>query len=324
LVALPEVARACGVAQVWAKDEGRRFGVGSFKSLGGALVVDDLARASKGGVAGLTVCTASAGNHGLGVAWGAKRVGCRSVVYVGAKVSERIAAKMRALGAEVSRVEGGYEDSVQASLEASKQGMTLVQDMSWPGYEEVPQRIQAGYTLVAEEILDQLQGQSPTHVFVNAGVGGFAAGVFGYLCERLGPQRPTLVTVEPTGADCVFRKAAGHKPRDSTDTVQTGLDTKEVSPLAWRVLGPCCDHFCAVGDACVSPSMRLLAAKGVCAGESGVAGLGLLLAAAARPELQRALRLDASSKVCIVVCEQPPDPATFVERTGLTVEQVRR
>jgi len=328
LLPLPWLAAACGVGEVLVKDESNRCGLTSFKALGGGLVVDDVVKAARAeGKAAADVCvaTASAGNHGLGVAWGAKRTGCRAAVYLGAQVSERVADKMRALGASVSRVKGSYEDSLGAArADAESNGWQLVQDVSWEGYESVPARIHAGYGVVASEILEQLAERSagpPTHILVNAGVGGFACGVCGYLWQKLGSARPRFIAVEPTAADCLLHCArSGERalPPNGKSTVQTGLDCRAVSPQAWRVLERGVDDFVAVPDAAVGPCMRLLAQNGdpIAAGESGVAGIGVLLAAASQPALRELLQLDASSRVAVIVCEAPPDAGSYEALVG--------
>jgi len=333
LTSLDWLAKACGVAQVAVKDETDRCGLSSFKALGGGLVVaDSVAEAVAKGEkeSSVTMYTASAGNHGMGVAWGAKRTGCQAVIYLGEGVSERIAEKMRGFGAEVRRVTGKYEASLKAAREdAERQGGILVQDVSWSGYEKIPARIHAGYGIVAEEILEQaakLETLKPTHVLVNAGVGGFACAVCGYLWHKLGAARPLFICVEPTEADCVQHCSKLQKleplPGSKGGTVQVGLNCMEVSPLAWRVLETGVDHFVSVPDNTIGSCMKLLAehSSPIAAGESGVAGLGVLLAAAVQPALKEALQLDESSRIVVVVCEAPPDADFFEACVGVSPE----
>ena len=308
VVDMPAVARALGVARVVAKDESDRFGTGSFKALGGALVVDELRETR----ADLSVATASAGNHGLGVAWGARNAGAEAVVYLGNQVSEAMADRMRALGAAVVRAGDSYEASVaKCKADAAERGHVIIQDVGVPGvYEDIPRTIHAGYGVVAAELLEQC---APTHVLVNAGVGGFAAGVANTVLATkaaAGEAPPRLVTVEPAEADCLRRLATGDpEPTPRGPTVQTGLDCHEVCPLAWSTLETTVANFLAVPDAAVEPAKALLRAYGVDAGESAVASLAALLKAAKDPALKADLGLDADSVVAFVVCEGPPGRA---------------
>eukprot|EP00927_Polykrikos_kofoidii_P054724 TRINITY_DN49107_c0_g1_i1.p1 TRINITY_DN49107_c0_g1~~TRINITY_DN49107_c0_g1_i1.p1 ORF type:complete len:468 (-),score=73.65 TRINITY_DN49107_c0_g1_i1:318-1721(-) len=349
LTELPQVAELAGVKSVVAKDESFRFGVGCFKALGGALAVADCQATDPNAV----VCTASAGNHGLGVAWGARRAGIDAKVYLGRTVSEAIADKMRAFGAEVVRIDGTYEQSCEQAWKDSKtNGWSLIQDGSSPGYEAVPKRIHSGYALLAREMLEQLGGlgddgkihpdKIPTHILANAGVGGLAAGLCGYLWDTLGEHRPRFICVEPANADCcaqqiqrdayeahVLAGGAQKEPPPSgfpdEGTIQVGLDCKAVSPLAWRAVGPGTNDFVAIGDEAVGPCLKLLA-RGqptICAGESAVAGVGVLLAAGQQPDLKAKLGLDENSRVAVVICEAPPNPTLYEELTGETVAAVR-
>lgn len=334
LMSLPWLASACGVNQVLVKDESDRCGLTSFKALGGGLVVDDVVQsavAAGKAASDVKVATASAGNHGMGVAWGAKRTGCQAVIYLGERVSESIADKMRGLGAEVCRVKGSYEDSLGAAKDDSeKNGWTLVQDVSWEGYHSIPARIHAGYAVVALEILEQFAELSvglPTHVLVNAGVGGFACALCGYLWHKLGANRPRFICVEPIAADCLAnasRSGSLALPANGESTVQVGLDCRAVSPLAWRVLKNGVDNFLAVPDEAIGPSMKLLAQNEapIVAGESGVAGLAVLLAAAANPDLKKILQLDGNSRVAVIMCEAPPNGESYKALVGMAPSAV--
>eukprot|EP00930_Biecheleria_cincta_P007786 TRINITY_DN10905_c0_g1_i1.p1 TRINITY_DN10905_c0_g1~~TRINITY_DN10905_c0_g1_i1.p1 ORF type:complete len:421 (+),score=83.42 TRINITY_DN10905_c0_g1_i1:116-1378(+) len=334
LMSLPWLSSACGVDQVFVKDESERCGLTSFKALGGGLVVDDVVQqavAAGKAACDVKVATASAGNHGMGVAWGARRTGCQAVIYLGERVSESIADKMRGLGAEVCRVKGSYEDSLRAAKDDSeKNGWTLVQDVSWEGYQSIPARIHAGYAVVALEILEQLAEMSaglPTHVIVNAGVGGFACALCGYLWHKLGANRPRFICVEPTAADCLqhcSRSGSLTLPANGESTVQTGLDCRAVSPLAWRVLERGVDNFLAVPDEAIGPSMKLLAQSEppVVAGESGVAGFAVLLAAASNPDMKQILQLDDKSCVAVIMCEAPPSGESYEALVGMAPSAV--
>ena len=183
LVRLPGLATALGVADVMFKDEGGRFGLGSFKALGGAYAVscllaekvgatpeDLMSGAYRDAVATITVTSATDGNHGRSVAWGARTYGCPCVIYIHAEVSESRAKAMEDLGAQVIRIAGNYDESVrQCSVDAETHGRFVVSDTSYEGYREVPKRVMEGYTVMVTELIEQSAGVLPTLVFVQGG-----------------------------------------------------------------------------------------------------------------------------------------------------------
>lgn len=319
---LHAVADQLNLAQVLYKDEGQRFGLKSFKALGGAYAVDRIVAAR--GKEGLTVACATDGNHGRSVAWGARRAGVKAVIYVHETVSEGRAEAIRSFGATVVREGRTYDDSVRACTQAAQaQGWQIVSDTSWPGYEDVPKDVMQGYAVLAMEA--EAQGARPTHVFVQGGVGGLAAGVLSYRWEKLGSERPILVVVEPETAACLFESArAGSLTTvgGDLDTIMAGLACGEPSILAWRILDPGADAFMTITDTAAADAMRLLAQLGVVGGESGVAGLAGLIKAAADPVLRQALKLDASSRILCYGTEGATDPQVYSSIVGRTAEEV--
>ncbi|BBK44810.1 diaminopropionate ammonia-lyase [Allostella vacuolata] len=349
LVALPGLARDLGVAAVWYKDESGRFGLGSFKALGGAYAVfrllareiaartgdrvtsaDLVAGRHRELVAGLTVTCATDGNHGRSVAWGARTFGCRCVIYIHETVSEGRRAAIEAFGAEVVRTPGNYDDSVRrAAGDAAANGWFVVSDTSYEGYLDVPRDVMQGYALMADEAMAQLPGgERPTHCFVQAGVGGLAAAICGHFWERWGAARPSFVVVEPEKAACLFASAEAGRPTvfpGALDTIMAGLACGEVSLIAWQVLDPGADAFMTIPDDGAVAAMRALAAgtPPVVAGESGVGGLAGLMAAAADPEARRRLGLDANSRVLLFGSEGDTDPALYADLVGRPASAVR-
>lgn len=322
LLSLPAIASACGVASVHYKDEGRRFGLKSFKALGGAYAVQRLVE--RHGAAGLTVTCATDGNHGRAVAWGARRAGIRAVIYVHEGVSEGRAAAIAGFGAEVRREGRTYDDSVRASAEAAAaHGWHIVSDTSWPGYEDTPKDVMQGYAVLAMEI--EAERVRPSHVFVQGGVGGLAAGVLSYRWEKFGTDRPVMTVVEPENAACLFASAsAGAMTAVSgdLDTVMAGLACGEPSLLAWRILSPGVDAFMAIPDAAAIASMRDLAEIGIVAGESGVAGLAGFRLAAQDAAMRTALSLDATSRIVVYGTEGATDPDVYRTLVGRSPEDV--
>jgi diaminopropionate ammonia-lyase len=320
---LDRLARAGGVGEILYKDEGERFVLRSFKALGGAYAVERLAR--EHGTDRLVVACATDGNHGRAVAWGAAWAGCRAVVYVHEGVSEGRAEAIRGFGAEVRRAGRHYDDSVRiAARDAAREGWRIVSDTSWPGYMDVPRMVMQGYALLAAEAAEA--GARPTHVFVQGGVGGLAAGVLSWFWETMGARRPILVVVEPDKAACLLASARAGAPtavHGDLDTIMAGLACGEPSPLAWAILDPGADAFMAIPDTAAADTMRELAKDGIVGGESGVAGLAGLRLAATDPAMRAALRLDLSSRVLVFGTEGDTDPQVYADIVGRSGDAVR-
>jgi diaminopropionate ammonia-lyase len=318
LVSLPEIARAAGVARVDYKDESGRFGLGSFKALGGAYAVLRQIRAAGRPAKEIVVTCATDGNHGRSVAWGARRFGCGCVIYVHETVSRGRADAIAAYGAEVRRVSGTYDDAVrQAARDAGANGWIVVSDTSYPGYVDIPRDVMQGYTVMADEAL-AARAAAPTHVFVQAGVGGLAAAICGHFWEALGDARPRTIVVEPDRAACLFESAGQGRAANiggALDTAMAGLACGETSLLAWEILEEGASDFLTATDEAAFAAMRLLA-PGIVAGESAVAGLAGLLGAAARPELVKSLGLDSNSRVLLIGSEGDTDPELYRKIVG--------
>lgn len=327
-----------GLASVHFKDESGRFGLGSFKALGGAYAVCKLlgAELARRGTANnangaalesgqfahateqITVTCATDGNHGRSVAWGAQRFGAPCVIFVHENVSQGRRDAIARYGAEIREVPGNYDDSVRAAQHAADEnGWFVISDTSYPGYTEPPRDVMQGYRLMAEEALTQMGGV-PTHVFVPGGVGGVAAAVAVQLRAMCGPG-PRLIIAEPDQAACLTDSlAAGEAVTVSgaLDTIMAGLACGEPSLLAWQELERSAFAAMAIPDSAVAPAMRELAARGIEAGESGVAGLIALEAAMASPDARRDLGLSADSRVLIFGTEGATDPELYAELTG--------
>jgi diaminopropionate ammonia-lyase len=348
---LPGLAAAAGLRTILYKDEASRFGLGSFKALGGAYAVLRLLQreirdgtgatagsAEIGGgryadqISGIVVACATDGNHGRSVAWGARNFGCRCIIYVHETVSHGRCDAIAAYGAEIRRVPGTYDDAVRrAAADALAQGWRVVSDTSYENYVDIPRDVMQGYALIVDEALAQLAGDAlPTHVFVQGGVGGLAASVCTHLWERLGQDRPVFIVVEPNKADCLYRSALAGRPvraEGELDTIMAGLACGEVSLLAWRILESGADGFMTVSDDAAAATMRLLAepAPGdapIVAGESATAGLTGLILAAADEQARRDLRLTPDSVALVFGTEGATDPAVYRRIVGRSAEEV--
>jgi diaminopropionate ammonia-lyase len=357
LLALDRTAASLGIERLFYKDEAPRFGLGSFKALGGAyavfrLLADRIAEAGEGPgderlvtaaaladgrwrhlTETMTVTCATDGNHGRSVAWGARLFHCRCVIFVHATVSEGRAAAIAAHGAEIVRVPGGYDESVHhAAAVAAEKGWTVISDTAYAGYSAIPRQIMQGYGVVAEEIFAQLPGGAPpTHVFLQAGVGGMAAALCARFWQHFAAARPRVIIVEPDRAACLYESARAGEPVVLTgdlDTVMAGLSCGEVSMLAWPVLAAGAEDFMIVGDDLAIDTVRFLAdgAGGdapLVAGETGVAGLAGLRAAASDPALRKALALGPASRILVIGSEGDTDPAIYREIVGRSAAEVR-
>lgn len=348
LASLATLASELDVASIHYKDEGGRFGLGSFKALGGAYAVfrllaaelrrrhgtvDEAALAAgqlKNLAKDITVCCATDGNHGRSVAWGACMFGARAVIFIHAAVSEKRAEAIRSYGAEVVRTAGNYDDSVrQADRTAAANGWFVVSDTSYPGYTDVPRDVMQGYAIMVEEALGTLD-LPPTHVFIQAGVGGLAAAVIAHLWETFGKDMPIIVVVEPNKAACLYESALAGKPTTvdgDLDTIMAGMACGEPSVIAWPILQGGSSAFMAIPDDAAMSTMQLLASgkagATIVGGESGVAGLAGLIVAATQSDWRQTLGLDRASRVLLFGSEGDTDPDLYARIVGRTGDAVR-
>jgi diaminopropionate ammonia-lyase len=326
---LRALARRLGVAEIRVKDESQRFGFGAFKALGGVLGVynvlssavgdayhhsptfDEVMKGRHREVTGRYVfSTASSGNHGRAVAAGAKLFKNRCVIFLPKFTSAEKEAAIKAKGAEVIRVDGDYEAAVEECKRRSqKEGWEIISDTSWPGYDRVPRSVMRGYTVLVEEIIQQWRAGA-THVFVQAGVGGLAAAVIGYLWARYKP-RPTTIIVEPQSADCWFQSNLAGKPAlasGDANTVMGGLACREISPITWPILGLATDFFMTITEDQVMPARKLYAHPvdgdpAIASGPSGCSGLAALSRVCTDEAAFKALKLDRKSRVLLINSE---------------------
>lgn len=332
LVVLPALADALGLAAIRYKDERGRFGLKSFKALGGAYAVRRVLARQNRPAAEVTVTCATDGNHGRSVAWGAQLFGCSCVIFVHATVSEGRAEAIRRYGAEVRRVKGNYDDAVRhAAGEAGRHGWYVVSDTSYEGYRDVPLDVMHGYGVMAEESMAQWPaGGAPTHIFVQAGVGALAAAICASFWLRWRKRRPRFVIVEPVRADCIYRSLEAGRPaavHGGLETVMAGLACGEVSQLAWEVLATGADAAVAIDDAFALDAVRRLASPrggdpAIVAGETGGAGLAALLALGERPEFRAPLALGPQAEVLLLGSEGDTDPEIYRRIVGRGAEEV--
>lgn len=282
LVMSAGLASAAGVAQVWLKDERTRMGLGSFKALGAAYAMAREAVAAGGdpamALAGRTYVAASAGNHGLSVAAGARLFGAAAVIVLAETVPEGFAERLRAKGAEVLRAGAIYEDSMATAMEAAaERGWTLLSDSSWPGYTALPYRVMEGYLQLVTEAVDRVPAP-PSHIFLQAGVGAMAAAVAAYARKAWGGT-PRIIVVEPEFAPALQASiAAGRVVATGGPVSAMGrLDSKEASLIALAGLARDADVFLTIGEKAAADAVDLMGDLGLATTPSGGAGIAGLL-----------------------------------------------
>lgn len=310
---LDGLARELGLGQVLYKDESGRLGQGSFKTLGGAYAAT-LELREAGAKAKVTLCCATDGNHGRSVAFAAARFGQACVVFMHEHASAAKAAAISALGARVVRVQGTYDDSIrEARAAAAREGWLLVPDTSEDEHDPITRRVMQGYGVMVLEIFEQLRdSQPPTHVMLQAGVGGLAAAVAGLFAEVYGARRPLSIIVEPEAAACLLESALQQRAAQIDGDLMTAMDmlsAGEASPVAWPILERRADVFVAIDDAAAIEVTRQLSAgsthsAALDVGVSGAAGVAGLIELLKHGELATLLQLNASSRVLVFGTEQ--------------------
>lgn len=304
LLNVPDLAQALGITQLMVKDERQRMGLGSFKALGAAYAIAREAQAARpeamsGALSGQTFVTASAGNHGLSVAVGAQVFGARAVIYLSETVPEAFAARLRDLGAVVRRAGAQYEASMAAAEEAAEtHGWRLLSDSTWPGYTDLPMRVMEGYLQLAAEAAGQMK-TPPTHILLQAGVGGLACAVAAY-ARKVWEDVPQILVVEPEAAPALREGILAGRVVDTAGPVSSmgRLDCKTASLVALNGLARDADAFVTLSEEEVAAAMPVLERHGLATTPSGGAGLAALVAG---------LELEPEARVWAILSEGPED-----------------
>lgn len=343
LASLNNFAKEVGVKSIHVKDESCRFNLNAFKVLGGSYAIGNYiahklgmdiselpyekmtSKEIKEKLGDVTFVTATDGNHGRGVAWTANRLGQKSVVYMPrGSVLERL-NNIKALGSDASITDLNYDDAVRLANEGAKQyGWVMVQDTAWKGYEDIPGWIMEGYTTMAYEAVDQLKGEKPTHIFLQAGVGAMSGGLTGFFADYYGEDRPIITIVEPNKADCIYRTAEAndgklHFVTGDMDSIMAGLCCGEPCTIGWEVLKDHADNFVSVPDYCAAKGMRILGNPlpgddRVVSGESGAAAFGFVAELMTNPSLDwlgKKLKVDGNSRILCFSTEGDTDKENY-------------
>ncbi len=341
LIQLSSLAGHMGVQELLIKDESRRFGLNAFKGLGASYAMamailsdlhldlkkftfDEILQHSQK-FSHLTFVTATDGNHGRAVAWAAKKLGCKAVVFMPKGSSKARLVAIRRLGATASILDCNYDQAVvYAENTATENGWILMQDTSWSGYEKIPNHIMQGYFTLLTEALSQNKEIWPTHVFMQAGVGSLAAAILAYLCSFIDKPRPVFVLVEARGAPCFFKSMEigdgnPHTVHGDLKTIMAGLACGKPSQTAWDILKQGADAFAVCDDEVAKKGMRILGNpmendSRIISGESGAVTLGLvyyLLCNKKYAQFKTRLNLDGNSKILLFSTEGDTDPQHY-------------
>ncbi len=325
LLKLNKLSKDLNLKNIFYKDESKRFGLKSFKALGGAYAVAEVSAGRKD----VVVATATAGNHGKSVAWGAKRLGIACKIFISEFVSETRADEMRKLGAEVTRVKGNYENSLDECIKQSKEnGWEIVQDVAWEDYQKVPKLTMAGYSVMIEEISKQTDHYI-THIFLQAGVGGMASGVIAGVA-RYFKRIPKIIIVEPKNADCVLKSIdAGKLTRVEIEkeSIMGGMSCGDVSLVPWQILKNSVNNCLSISDDDIPLSVAMLA-KGyfgednIVAGECSAPALISINVSCNNEQIKKDLELDMNSNVLLIGCEGDTDIKLYNELLSKGSEQL--
>ncbi len=346
LRALPNLAHMLGVGGIYIKDEAERLELNSFKVLGGSYAISRYIQKRLGltdeettydylvsdechkRLGDVTFAAATDGNHGRGIAWAAMKLRHKCVIYVHKETSQARIDAIRRYGAQVTVVDGNYDDAVRLiAEEARKNNWTIISDTSWDGYTEIPTWIMQGYTTMLLEAQEQFSGMGitrPTHVIVQAGVGALAASVIGFYAALYPENPPVFIVVEPDKAPCVFESIKAndgkcHSVKGDLDTIMAGLACGDPSPIAFDILSHNADFFLSVPDYIAARGMRILSCplKGdpfMISGESGAVPLGALYSLMTEKgdeELRARMGINSSSLIFMVNTEGNTDPKHF-------------
>ena len=315
LLVLNKLSKELSLNKIYYKDESKRFDLKSFKALGGAYAVEKITKGNKD----ITVSTATAGNHGRSVAWGAQRLGLKCKIFISEFVSDARGKAMESLGADVVKVKGNYENSlIECIKQSTENNWQIVQDVAWKDYMLVPTLTMAGYSVMMKEIVDQINNDKITHIFLQAGVGGMAgamvAGVARYL-ENI----PKIVVVEPDSAACVMKSIESgkiEKVEIVRESLMGGMSCGEPSLVPWKILNKSVNSCISLPDDDIGKAMKMFANAGfgddkIIAGENSAPGVISLIASCNDDEVKNKMKLDSNSNVLLIGCEGDTDQEMY-------------
>ena len=320
LIELNKLSKELHLNKIYYKDENKRFDLKSFKALGGAYAVEKVSKGNKN----IVVATATAGNHGRSVAWGAKRLDLSCKIFISEFVSDARGRAMSDLGADVIKVKGNYEKSLLECIrQSTENNWQIVQDVAWENYVQVPKYTMAGYTVMMKEISDQIKDQKISHIILQAGVGGMAGAMMSGIARYLN-NIPITIVVEPDSAACVMESIKTGKIEKidiKRESLMGGMSCGEVSLVPWQILKNSVKHCVSLPDDDIAKTMKLLGNSSfsdekIVAGENSAPGVISLITVCEDENIRHKLDLNEKSNVLVFGCEGDTDKEMYKKLTN--------
>ena len=315
LVELNKLSKELNLNKIFYKDESKRFDLKSFKALGGAYAVEKVTKGNKD----IVVATATAGNHGRSVAWGAKRLGLKCKIFISEYVTDARGKVMSDLGADVIKVKGNYESSlIECIKQSTKNNWQIIQDVAWKEYITVPKYTMAGYAVMMKEIVDQLDHNKISHIILQAGVGGMAGAMIAGVARYL-KNIPITIVVEPDSAACVLesiRTGKIEKIDIIRESLMGGMSCGEVSLVPWEILKNSVKYCISLPDDDIAKTMKLLgnanfSDEKIIAGENSTPGVISLISSCENEKIKEKMQLNKNSNVLLIGCEGDTDEEMY-------------
>ena len=315
LVELNKLSKELNLNKIFYKDESKRFDLKSFKALGGAYAVEKVTKGNKD----IVVATATAGNHGRSVAWGAKRLGLKCKIFISEYVTDARGKVMSDLGADVIKVKGNYESSlIECIKQSTKNNWQIIQDVAWKEYITVPKYTMAGYAVMMKEIVDQINENKITHIILQAGVGGMAGAMIAGVARYL-KNIPITIVVEPDSAACVLesiRTGKIEKIDIIRESLMGGMSCGEVSLVPWEILKNSVKYCISLPDDDIAKTMKLLgnanfSDEKIIAGENSTPGVISLISSCENEKIKEKMQLNKNSNVLLIGCEGDTDKEMY-------------
>ena len=315
LVELNKLSKELNLNKIFYKDESKRFDLKSFKALGGAYAVEKVTKGNKD----IVVATATAGNHGRSVAWGAKRLGLKCKIFISEYVTDARGKVMSDLGADVIKVKGNYESSlIECIKQSTKNNWQIIQDVAWKEYITVPKYTMAGYAVMMKEIVDQLDHNKISHIILQAGVGGMAGAMIAGVARYL-KNIPITIVVEPDSAACVLesiRTGKIEKIDIIRESLMGGMSCGEVSLVPWEILKNSVKYCISLPDDDIAKTMKLLgnanfSDEKIIAGENSTPGVISLISSCENEKIKEKMQLNKNSNVLLIGCEGDTDKEMY-------------
>ena len=315
LLLLNKLSKELNLNKIYYKDESKRFDLKSFKALGGAYAVEKVTKGNKD----ITVSTATAGNHGRSVALGARRLGLKCKIFISEYVSDARGKAMEDLGASVVKVKGNYEKSlIECIKQSTDNNWQIVQDVAWKDYMLVPTLTMAGYSVMMKEIVDQINNEEITHIFLQAGVGGMAGAMIAGSARYL-KNIPKMIVVEPDSAACVMESIKTGKIEKiniERESIMGGMSCGEPSLVPWKIIKKSVNNCISLPDDDIGKAMKLFANASfgddkIIAGENSAPGVISLIASCNDENIKNKINLNSSSNVLLIGCEGDTDQEIY-------------